>query len=100
MFFQFLTPQRLKRMAAAIQGFEFSSICPFTAQITPLDLVRCHPGILSHFIMSWSYRYSSLYRRDIFLAFRMKAKNFNRLRRIKNRCHYLKVYKVIRPTGS
>jgi hypothetical protein len=51
-------------MAAAIQGFEFSSICPFTAQITPLDLVRCHPGILSHFIMSWSYRYSSLYRRE------------------------------------
>jgi hypothetical protein len=48
MFFQFSAPQGLKRMAAAIQRFEFSSICPFTAQITPLDLMGCHSGVLGH----------------------------------------------------
>jgi hypothetical protein len=50
MFFQLLAPQRLKRMAAAIQRFEFSRICPLAAQITPLNLVGCHPGIFFHFL--------------------------------------------------
>jgi hypothetical protein len=31
MLFQFPAPQRLKCMAAAIQRFQFGSICPFTA---------------------------------------------------------------------
>ena len=48
MFFQFPAPQRLKGMAAAIQRFKFGRICPFTAQITPLDLVGRHPGIFGH----------------------------------------------------
>jgi hypothetical protein len=39
-------------MAAAIQGFQLGSIGPFTAQITPLDLVGCHPGVRFHFILS------------------------------------------------
>jgi len=50
MFFHFFAPQGLKRMAAAIQSFEFSSICPITAQITPLDLMGYHSGILGHVI--------------------------------------------------
>jgi hypothetical protein len=48
MLFQFLAPQRLKGMAAAIQGFEFGSIRPLTTQITPLDLMGRYSGILLH----------------------------------------------------
>jgi hypothetical protein len=35
-------------MATAIQGFELGSIRPFTAQITPLNFVGRHTGILFH----------------------------------------------------
>jgi hypothetical protein len=50
MLFQFLAPQRLKCMAAAIQGFESGSIGAFTAQITPLNLMRRYACILGHAI--------------------------------------------------
>jgi len=50
MLFQSFAPQGLKCMAASIQGFEFGNIRPFTAQITPLDLVRSYSGVLGHVI--------------------------------------------------
>ena len=52
MLFQFLAPQRLKCIAAAIQGFQFGSIRPLTAQVTPLNLMCLHPGITGHIVMS------------------------------------------------
>jgi hypothetical protein len=48
MLFQSFAPQRLKCMAASIQGFEFGNIRPFTAQITPLDPVGGYSGVLGH----------------------------------------------------
>jgi hypothetical protein len=59
MFFQFPAPQRLKCIATAIQGFEFGSIRPLTAQLTPLNFICCHSGILFHvfwsdFIFYWT----------------------------------------------
>jgi hypothetical protein len=50
MLFQFLAPQRLKCIAAAIQGFQFGSIRPLTAQVTPLDFVGGYSGVLSHIV--------------------------------------------------
>jgi hypothetical protein len=50
--FQLPAPERLKCMAAAIQGFQPGSIRPFTAQITPLDFVGGYSGILFHVILS------------------------------------------------
>jgi hypothetical protein len=49
--FQFPAPQRLECMATAIQGLLFGGIRPFAAQITPLNLMRCHPGILVHLFL-------------------------------------------------
>ena len=37
-------------MAAAIQGLELGNIRPFTAQITPLNFVGRHTGVLGHVI--------------------------------------------------
>jgi hypothetical protein len=48
MLFQFFAPQRLKCMAASIQSVEFGRIRPFTAQITPLDLMGGYAGVLGH----------------------------------------------------
>jgi len=51
MLFQFLAPQRLKCIAIAIQGFEFGSIRPLTAQITPLNFMGGYTGILVHLFL-------------------------------------------------
>jgi hypothetical protein len=49
--FQFPAPQGLECMATAIQGFSFGRIRPFATQITPLNLMRYHPGILVHLFL-------------------------------------------------
>jgi hypothetical protein len=51
MLFQFPAPQRLKCIATAIQGFEFGSIRPLTAQITPLELMGGYTGVLVHLFL-------------------------------------------------
>jgi hypothetical protein len=38
-------------MAAAIQSFQPGSIRPFTAQITPLDIMGGYSGILAHLFL-------------------------------------------------
>jgi hypothetical protein len=89
MLFEFFAPKGLECMAASIQCFESGGIRPFTAQITPLYLFVFHPGVLFHVILSdfIFYRTGLTGFTGYFLAFRMKAKNFNRLRRIKSGCH-------------
>jgi hypothetical protein len=59
MFLCFFAPQGLKGMAAAVQRIKFGGSRPFAAQITPPNLMCCHPGVLFHvlcseFILYWT----------------------------------------------
>ncbi|MBT8331594.1 MAG: hypothetical protein KJP06_04625 [Deltaproteobacteria bacterium] len=96
MLLEFFAPQGLKSMAAAVQGVEFGAISPLAAQIAPLDLRGFHTRVMFYIIAQFCLNYLLVWNRfydfifyktgltgfnGYFLAFRMKAKNFNRLRR-------------------
>jgi hypothetical protein len=61
MLFELFAPQRLKGMAAAVQGIELGRTSPFTAQIAPLNPGCFHPGIMFYIIAQFCLSYLFLW---------------------------------------